>query len=156
MITFYKLKEEDLRKKEIIEALRNGRVMLMVENNNIGKQRMIDKAYNMIKPAQKLINKNHNMINVRMCLNAIADALGEDFTLHMQSETKCERLVCNMVGAMLGVGLFTNTAMQLAQCLELKRNSRSSARCRIDEGKRDSRLTDILLEHVLNGQEMSI
>lgn len=151
MITFYKLKEEDLKREEIKMALSQGRVMLMVENNNMGRQRMIEKAYRMIKPAQGYINRNYNLNSVRLCLDAFAEDMGEDFTLQMQSVTKCERLLCMMVGAMLAVGVFTNTAAQLAGCLELDRNSRNSARCRIDEGKRNERLVNIL-----QGMEKSV
>lgn len=146
MITLYKLKEENLTEEKIIDAARRGKVMLMVEDNDTGRQRMIEKAYRMIEPAKGLINKSHNMNNVRLCLNAFADAMGEDFTQQMQSVTKCERLLCSMVGAMLAVGLFSNTASQLAERLGLERNSRSSARCRIDEGRRNMRLKKILLE----------
>ena len=117
MIEILYLKEEDLKRPEIIEATKEYRVVLLREKNDVVDQVLIDNACEIVMRCKSLLVPYINMNHMRLYVNEVYDGNAELFCRSVRNEKSRARYLCQLMGAMMEQNMFCCGVDRLSRLL---------------------------------------
>lgn len=139
----------DLEDKDMLERLKReaaqGRLVVMIEETDDGLRCLIDWVCKKLAMCKGLMQPGQSKLNVRLYVNAVADAANGRFAESLASERKRDKYLCMLLGALMAHGVFMGTAGEMAKVFRLERLSELSVKKYITLGEKDRHMKTIFL-----------
>lgn len=146
MIQFMMVRPEDLTDERILKSLkmeaRKGRLVVMKQMDDSPKN-VIEWMYRKLLMCKGVLYPGRTMHNVRLYLNAVAEANAHSMAEKMKGEKTRSKYICLLLGAMVQRGVFAATASELARTFRVGHLSPLSIKKYICCGQKDEHLIKI-------------
>lgn len=144
MIRFMMVRSVDLEDKDMLEKLKkeaaSGRLVVMIEETDDGLRCLIDWVCKKLAMCKGLMQPGRSRQNVRLYVNALADAANGRFAECLASERKRDKYLCMLLGGLMAHGMFMGTAGEMAKVFRLERLSELSVKKYITLGVKDQHM----------------
>lgn len=115
MVQFVTLTRENLNNPDVLRAIDENRVVLVVGEN--WTKPLVGKIMPTMRVCEKYLSAECNRKYVRLVIEAIVTERHEECEMYLDSETRRCKFLCHILGSMLEYGIFKCSANDLAKAI---------------------------------------